>query len=237
MIKLENYDICVGVIYNDKDDLKLGRVKCVAPGLLDNSTIDDDNMPYIYPFNMSGYQHFSKPIAGQKVWILRNRKNYNEYWYIPYYEYIDIVEDFLAEHYENDHPEILVARHSGGMKSMMTYDDVTGFKTEINESYENLKPNGDYELKAGNGLIRVEGGKTYIGSGEDNSSYQPAVMGKNLNNMLSDLSNIFEKLSKKSIGNPYTSPLSPLFLEGKTLISNVLGTGENKILATNTNVN
>ena len=34
---------------------------------------------------------------------------------------------------QNDHPEILVARHSGGMKSMMTYDDVTGFKKEINE--------------------------------------------------------------------------------------------------------
>lgn len=231
MIKLENYDICVGVIYNDKDDLKLGRVKCVAPGLLDNSTIDDDNMPYIYPFNMPGYQHFSKPINGQKVWILRNRKNYNEYWYIPYHEYIDIVEDFLAEHYENDHPEILVARHSGGMKSMMTYDDVTGFKTEINESYENLKPNGDYEVKAGNGTIKIEGGT--VSTGSVDGEYQPAVMGTNLSNMLKNLSEQFNNLWGEAQLDQHTMPLAKYFRQ----CNNIITSAQNELLAKNTQIN
>ena len=108
-MKLSNVDVVPGVIVDTKDPKKLGRVKINAPALMrgNNSgdtygvveTIDNNVLPWVYPLTMSRYQSFSKQLEGMKVWVLNNTENYNEYWYIPMFDYIDVTEEIVSEKY------------------------------------------------------------------------------------------------------------------------------------------
>ena len=104
---LNNCELIPGVVQSSKDPENLGRIKCVIPGVIDSETMSLENMPWAYPLGMAHYQSFSKPIEGQKVWVLINKSNYNEYWYLPFFEYNDKTKEYLNSGvYENDNPLI-----------------------------------------------------------------------------------------------------------------------------------
>ena len=72
---LSNCELIPSVIYDTNDPLKLGRIKCVVPGFIDNSTMSLENMPWVRPLDMGRHQSFSKPVKGFKVWVLINKAN------------------------------------------------------------------------------------------------------------------------------------------------------------------
>ena len=108
-MKLSNVEISPGVIVDAKDPEKLGRVKINAPALMRGNEsgdhfgvvdkIDNNVLPWIYPMMMNRYQMFSKELEGMKVWVINNTENYNEYWYIPMFDYIDVTEEIVSEKY------------------------------------------------------------------------------------------------------------------------------------------
>lgn len=178
-MRFRDYEIIPSVVQDAKDPECLGRIKCVVPGKIHHDSCKTtEHMPWIRPFKMNGYQSFSKEIEGHKVWVLHNKHTYNEYWYIPIHEPINITQDFLHEHY-NDNPEVLLARNLCGKKIMMRYDDKTGFMYEIGENFINLNTDGDFEVRGANGRIAIESSIVQLGSWA-NQEYEPAVKGKTL---------------------------------------------------------
>ena len=139
-MKFTDLELIPSVIINDIDPKKLGRVRCTVPGYINGETMAVSRMPWIMPLNMNGYQQFSHPMKGQKVWVIKNHTNENEYWYIPFFELNEDSKSYLSQVYDQDHPEILFSRNSGGYHALMTYDDKNGYIVNINEKVIKIKP-------------------------------------------------------------------------------------------------
>lgn len=204
-MKLSDVEIIPGTIIESEDPLFLGRIKCAAPGLFDESTMDKEIIPWIYPWFMIRYQSFSKLLKGCKVWIIRNNANKNEYWYLPLFEYIDASRQFISENYAND-PELVICRDNGGSVAQYKYDDVNGFLEKIgDDNYIHLHPSKKIELFAKDTHVKIEGSKVY--NGNVNEKYEPAVMGNKLKDLLCNLQQAIIGLKEAASSTPYTQNL------------------------------
>lgn len=228
-MKFSDLEAVPGAIISVKDPLKLGRVKCAAPGIFDNATMDDDILPWVCPFSMGGYQTFSKPVKGAKVWVIKNNTNYNEFWYVPYFEMINTSKGYVKENYEND-AEVLLERNNGDTVSRIAYDLKHGHKIQIGNIYINVLPNGDIVLNGADAEVKIKGGHVY--TGKQDGSYQPAVMGNELKDILSNLAKNMNQLYIASQHSPYTVSLAPGFQEAKKTLSSL-----EKLLAQKTSIN
>lgn len=172
---LANFEIVPGIVVDNNDPLGLGRVKAVAPCLFDNSTMENDDLIWVNPFCMNGQQTFSKLRPDSKIWILYNKENYFEYWYIPMFEFNNT---FPTD--GNDDSDVLISRSSGGSKINMYYSPKTGINIKNGTThYLQLGPNGDTVLANEYGGINISGeGCVYIGSAymaDDSGSIQSAI--------------------------------------------------------------
>ena len=200
-MKLSNVEISPGVIVDAKDPEKLGRVKINAPALMRGNEsgdhfgvvdkIDNNVLPWIYPMMMNRYQMFSKELEGMKVWVINNTENYNEYWYIPMFDYIDVTEEIVSEKYDND-VEVIISRKNGDGAARIYYDREGGHVIHINDYKWNMMPNGDITCHGDQGDIDIRGGHVYMG--RNTESYEPAVFGDELVNLFQELSDICTKL-------------------------------------------
>ena len=229
---LSNFDLIPAVIDNANDPEKLGRVKCTIPGVTDNSMICDENMPWVHPLTMSSYQQFSNPMQGQKVWVLVDKEDNKNLWYIPLFEYIDITEDFVKEKYNNN-AEVVFARNLGGQKAMMTYDDKDGIILELRDAKIHVQQDGDIELKSHDSYVKIEGGVVYCGKGEDLGGYAQAVKGEQLKSVLTQLQTGIFALQTACGNFPWTSHLVPAVQKMHSSLNNL----DPKILCDNTKVN
>ena len=239
-MKLSNVEVVPGVIVDTKDPKKLGRVKINAPALMrgNNSgdtygvveTIDNNVLPWVYPLTMSRYQSFSKQLEGMKVWVLNNTENYNEYWYIPMFDYIDVTENIVSEKYDND-VEVLMSRKNGDGSAAIYYDRSGGHVTQINDYSWNMTPGGDITCHGEQGDIDIRGGHVYMGKNTD--SYEPAVFGDALVDLLDEISDVFTKLSASHSSEGDTQSAS-LFQE---LAAKTAKANTSKIKTINTSVN
>lgn len=228
-MKLYNVELIPGVIINVDDDKQLGRVKCAAPGLFDPDVMPEETLPWVYPISMSGYQHFSKPVKGSKIWIIKNQSSYNEYWYISFFEFGSYAKEYLKNNYNND-PEILLMRDSGPNNVYITYDNNNGYKININESsYLNIN-NDKIELKNNNGIVKISGDSVSIGKSDE--SFEPSILGNKLLDLLNNLSKEFNTLSTNASNNIYVTNLAPILSN----ISVLLSKGD-ELLAKNSKVN
>lgn len=201
-------EVVPSVIYNVDDPLKLGRIKCVIPGYVDNTTMSLENMPWVRPWFMWRHQSFSKPVKGFKVWVIINKANYNEYWYIPLYEYNDITKEYLEDVYDNDQPEIFMSHNNGGNHAMFTYDEKNGYNEKIGQHHIELHPDGHISIVGGQHQVDIDG---EVKVGASSGSYERAVKGETLKKeILDELSKYFGKLAQ-ACTNPYTAPLAPWF--------------------------
>lgn len=232
---LADFKLIPAVIDSVNDPEKLGRVKCTIPGITDNSMICEDNMPWVMPLPMSGYQRFSMPMNGQKVWVLVDKDDNQNLWYLPLFEYIDITEDYLNEAYGKN-AEILVSRNLGGQKAMSTYDDDNGFVTELRNSKIQIEQDGDVMIKSNDSNVRINGGVIFTGKGtESDNGYERAVKGETLRDLLIELKGKFSTFKTACNSSPYTKHLS--IKEGPLdQIIKTLSKAEN-ILCDNTKVN
>lgn len=226
---LDKYDLLPGVVQSTSDPECKGRIKCIIPGIFEAGT-STDNLPWVYPLGMSRYQSFSKMMNGCKVWILRNRDNKFEFWYLPMFDYHSTVtKAYVAANYDND-PEVIICRDGGGKVGILTYDDTNGFKERLNEDYIHLTPNNKIELKAAEAKIRMEGSKITVG--QDGATYEPAVLGDTLVGILNELQGAMAELKSACGCDQHTMPLQPGFQKCVSILSKA-----NTILCANTSVN
>lgn len=229
-MELKNAEILPGVVETADDPNRIGRVKATVPGWFDKESIPLDLMPWIMPFTMSGHQSFSMLQKGSKIWVLKNKDAYAEYWYIPMYEMQDSSQAFLNEKYE-DSPEIISYRNNGGIVSSITYDDTDGYLIRIGSNSWNFRPNGDLITNNASGNIHSKGSVIHLGS--DSEEYEAAVKGDSLFDVLDTLQNDLNALSEAASKNPKTANLTMPFRNASKNLQN----GIQSIKAKNTKVN
>ena len=232
-MKLSNYELRVGVVHIDKDPEHLGRIKVIIPGVLDNSTIRDELLPWCFPFNMNHHNSFTKIIKGQKVMVLYNLGNEFELWYIPYYEYLNNVKEFLNQYDENDHPEVIYARENNANTVMECYDDQNGIRKMINDKgLVQLKPDGDIKIHGVDGRVAIRGSHVFCGQGDSRGDYECGVKGETLVNILNDLKDGIMTLKQSCSGGQDNPALKLGFQQCETALSH-----NNDILCKNVSVN
>lgn len=211
MGKLIEYNLTLGVVDYDNDPLKLGRVKCTIPGVIHSGSTPEEAMPWVRCFKMGAYQTFSRPNKGQKVWILYSKSNYNEFWYFPYHEQIDITQDYIKEYYD-DNCDVLHARHSGNGDCMMTYDDKQGYIFKIGDDHINITPEKRIEIDCDECRMCIEGNQVYLGD-KDKDSKEAAVMGQKCQEMRGKVMQALANLSQAAGSSPYTTHLAKPILD------------------------
>ena len=162
-------------------------------------------MPWVYPFGMNSYQSFSRPIDGQKVWVLINKTNYGEYWYLPFFEYNEKTKGLLDSTYD-DNAEVVVSRDLGENSAMSSYDDKNGFNTKIGNNHIVLEPDGRIELLNNSTQVEVEGDA--VKCGKQGGSWKTTVQFPELQNLLKDLFTMLSNLKLAAAGNGLTAHLA-----------------------------
>lgn len=201
---LSDCELIPAVIVDTADEMQMGRIKCVIPGYVD-ATFSKENMPWVRPLGMTRHQSFSKMMPGYKVWVIANKNNYNEFWYIPFFEKNDVSKNYLGPVYDSDQPEIFMAHNNGGNHSLMTFDEKNGFSERIGNDHINLMPDGHISLKGQNGEVDIDGSKVKMG--EIGGDYEPAVLGNKLKDILDKMKAHFSELQKAANSSPYTTHL------------------------------
>lgn len=228
-MKLSDYEFFPGVAIDVKDPKYKGRVKATVPTIFDAS-MDKEGLPWVHPFTMSGYQGFSKLREGSKIWVLRNTKNKNEFWYIPLFELNSDTVDLINndDNYENG--DVLIARNNGSNSVYIYYNDTDGIMIKYgDQNLININPDSQIVIQAGEGKVIVKDNHVYIGDGNDGEA---AVKGVTLKNILSDF---FKQLSSASdvATNPY---VLPLYASKVRIAANNANQRLDDILCKNTNV-
>lgn len=208
MGNLEDYYIILSEVKFADDPMHYGRIKCDIPGVIHSSAIDieayPDAMPWVRPFKMHGYQTFSKPIVGQKIWVMISKTNYNEFWWFPFFETLDFVQDFITANYDSQ-PDVMHAREGSVGNAMFTYDDNNGYTIMLGDDHVSLKNDRSMEISFNDCKVKINGNKLYCGS--DNADYEPCVMGNKCREMRSKLSAVFDLLAQAANASPYTKHL------------------------------
>ena len=117
-MKLADVEMIPGVVVDDEDPKFLGRLKISAPGEFEVDSMDINDMFWVYPFPVGGYQSFSHMLKGSKVWLIKNTKNYYEYWYLPYFEMNANTFNLVNSKKKYD-ADVLVSRSDGSNNIQM----------------------------------------------------------------------------------------------------------------------
>ena len=202
-----------GVVIDAEDPENLLRVKAAVPGVFDPGTMQKEALPWVYRFPMCGYQQYSKLVAGSRIWVLRNTKNYYEFWYIPF---SDLNANTLAV--AKSEADVLISRYTGAGNAQLYYNKEEGFKTILDESYIQLDTNGNV-INMSNGYSSKVYGEHYY-AGKDGGAYEPMVLGKKLTNLFKQISSGLDALASVAESSPYTSQLSSPIRKIKSNIDN-----------------
>lgn len=202
-----------GVVIDAEDPENLLRVKAAVPGIFDPGTMKKEALPWVYRFPMCGYQQYSKMMSGSRIWVLRNTKNYYEFWYIPF---SDLNANTLAA--AKSEADVLISRYTGAGNAQLYYNKEEGFKTILDESYIQLDTNGNV-INMSNGYSSKVYGEHYY-AGKDGGAYEPMVLGKKLTNLFKQISSGLDALASVAESSPYTSQLSVPIRKIKSNIDN-----------------
>lgn len=201
---LGDLELIPGVVIDVSDPLNQGRVKAVAPGVFDTSTMGVEDLFWINPFMMTGHQTFSKLEINSKIWILHNSKNYFEYWYIPMFEFSNIQSDNAAVK-----GDVVYSRSVGGNKVSMEYNEETGTTISNGATSINVDPD-NISIRAATDL-KLLGENIYIGKGMDDTKYHIA-RAEAVQKALNNIGNAFVICAGISAAVPFTSPISASLL-------------------------
>lgn len=181
-MKFSDYEFFPGVITNVDDPKFIGRVKASVPTIFDSS-MSEDGLPWIYPFTMiGGHQGFSKMREGSKIWVIRNMKNHNEFWYLPMFEMTESTKKLVGDDNYGD-ANVLISRDIQGSSVYVYYNDTDGIMIKYgDQNLININSDGETIIQCGSAKIVMKNNHIYIGDGEEG---EPAVFGNKLKDMLS----------------------------------------------------
>lgn len=202
-MRLSNVELIQSVIIDVDDPAKQGRIKCIVPGIFENSD-DKECYPWINPLGMTRYQSFSKEMNGAKVWVIQVKDNYNEFYYIPLFDKIGITTEFLEEKYD-ENPEIVYMRDNCGQTAKITYDQIDGCMIQVNSAFVNIRPDSEIHCHTENCDIHMKKGSVFIGS-DDGAEHEPAVLGNKLSDILLNLKNAMATLQSASSSGQFDNP-------------------------------
>lgn len=252
-MKLADIELLPGVIFDTADPKHQGRVKCVVPTIFDVSTMDKEGIPWIYPLTMAGYQQYSSPKKGTKVWVMHNKTNYQEFWYFPMFELTGATKNIIigaeesaegesgeqkANEEDYSDTEVLVSRQIGTNNNVTIYTSPSkGIMLQYgNASSININKDGEVILTCDDARVEVRDGKVFTGKSEifeDSSLTQRTILGDNLNKLFMNISTGLSALISTAAQSPYTMTLC----EPMTKILENLDNDTKTILAENTMVN
>ena len=240
-MKLADVEMIPGVVVDDEDPKFLGRLKISAPGEFEVDSMDINDMFWVYPFPVGGYQSFSHMLKGSKVWLIKNTKNYYEYWYLPYFEMNANTFNLVNSKKKYD-ADVLVSRSDGSNNIQMYYNTEDGINQKIGFASINIMPDGTISITTGGaapsaGTFHTNSKNNEIGYDGGEYPRQFAVMGENLHKLLDELNGKFKTLATTAAPCPYTSHLAKTLNEICDTISDYTNGGEKDIKAQYTKVN
>lgn len=240
-MKLADVEMIPGVVVDDEDPKFLGRLKISAPGEFEVDSMDINDMFWVYPFPVGGYQSFSHMLKGSKVWLIKNTKNYYEYWYLPYFEMNANTFNLVNSKKKYD-ADVLVSRSDGSNNIQMYYNPEDGINQKIGFASINIMPDGTISITTGGaapsaGTFHTNSKNNEIGYDGGEYPRQFAVMGENLHKLLDKLNGKFKTLATTAAPCPFTSHLAKTLNEICDTISDYTNGGEKDIKAQYTKVN
>ena len=214
-MKLGDIEIIPGVVIDNNDPLKGGRVKACAPGLFDTSTMDVDDLLWISPWMMTGFQSYSKLEINSKIWILHNIKNYFEYWYVPMFELNECSPEVTDEEMD-----IIMSREVNGNKVQVYFSRSEGFKIINGNNCIVLNSDGNLNIRT-NGT-QISSDSNYIKLIKEGEEEFSAVKAEKLMSLLNTLSIDLSNIGLACGLNPYTASLSKDLINASSHISESL---------------
>ena len=166
------------------------------------------------PLTQSGYQSFSKQTNGSKVWVINNKANLHEYWYIPMF---DMNANTASDVDVDSETDVLLSRPTGTGDAKVKYNSDTGLEMSINDSGIGVKKNGDIAIQGKQSGIEVKE-KVIIGSTGDT---EPVILS---NKFQAEMDKIVDAINDqvKVISNvPYANVLIPLLNQIKDIFSGI----------------
>lgn len=205
-MKLIDYRLYPTVVVDADDTEKVSKIRCHVPGLFDPEA-PTEALPWIHPFNMSGYQSFNKMRPNMHVWVIQNTINPSELWYIPMPDYIDVSDELIKEHFDDD-LQILLSRKTLEGAGQIYYNDKEGIVLRVNDTRLQISPDGKIIIGNGNHMLNLLGDSASIGSTSE--GFQPGVKGNNLINAFSDMSKAIQKVIDACTGQELPALKMPL---------------------------
>lgn len=215
---LADFELNPGIVITSDDPENLGRVKASSPGIFDTETMSEDDMFWISPFMMTGQQSFSKLEIGTKIWILHNKNNYYEYWYIPMFE---INEN--SPNVQSESADVLMARSEKGNLNQIYYSPEEGYNIVNGENKIQLNQLGNLNIKTNETNITTT--PDNISLTKNGVDIQSATLAEPLIDICNLLCESLYKLTIVSALNPYTANQAPMLYD----IHNTLQENINKI--------
>lgn len=202
-MELSNAVLLPGVVVDAEDPKCLGRVKCITAGLTNPDTMDTNCLPWYAPLTCFGYQRISKPVEGQKVWILHDKSNYYEYYYLPAWD-VNSNTELISPNPDYD---VLVSRSGEGYGAQMFYNSEEGFVTRIGNDISTTIKKDKSIINTDNVVeMSIRDKHVYCGL-KDSENYEPMVRGEQLVKLLGDLKTALSNAADLAKPNMYTSHL------------------------------
>lgn len=208
----DKVELVIATVLDDHDPKKLGRIKVGAPGVFDRTTMSIDSIPWVYPFTMCHMQSFTHMQAGSKVWLIMNKENQEEFWWIPYHELYDDTKAAINDDVESD---VLFSRNIQGKIVQIYHNKEEGLVIKNGTALIELNNNGQivgHVVGQGGdeGCFKVEGNNFYCGKNMGGvGDWYKMVKGDVLYDMLERLVAYFGMLAVMSERNNTSTLVDP----------------------------
>lgn len=200
-----------------------GTIKAEVPGLF--SSEDQDCLPPIYTFNLSGSNSFSSPTVGDEVWVLFFDNNPEELrWFRkdPFEKnngsrnkngshVIDKAGSSTGETsniQDQKNVEVISSRESGAGWATIYFSDGTGWIIQNQDAVIQLDAEGKIRLTNGQSHGTIEINDEGISLGTGGSSSHPAPHGDKVAELFDKIVGTFLKISEAAKGSPYTTAIA-----------------------------
>lgn len=209
---LSNCELLLGKIEDINDPKQEGRVLVTI--MSKNENVAKNDKRWILPFGSSGHDSFSTPTKGASVWVLYDNSNPAASLYMPKTELeatsTTLISNVTTEGKPNkyadskkyEHADVIFSRDIQGTHVNLYYNDEEGINMGMKNSDMKNNINIDKQqinIRNGDNGILLNGlNGILIGNTSSSSQYEYAVMGKKLQNILTQMGNILKDINVNS---------------------------------------